>query len=134
MHRKDSGNRFRKRSDCKVRFLAKRFGVLMIDEDCPTTSRPGTIDITPAIPDQKTGRQVYFQHIGRMKEHSGLWFSACARLAELFSGVKASFHAIDLRQCSSDFFIDCVGLSSTLCSASDIGLVGNYNEQKSGGF
>jgi hypothetical protein len=134
MHRKDSGNRFRKRSDCKVRFLAKRFRVLMIDEDCPTTSRPCTIDIAPAIPDHKTGSQVYFQHIGRMKEHSRLWFSTGARLAELFTGVKASFDAIDLRQCSSDFFIDCIGLRSTLCSASDIGLVGNYNEQKSGDF
>jgi hypothetical protein len=69
-----------------------------------------------------------------MKEHSRLWFSACARLAELFSGVKARLEKIDLRQCSSDFLVDCVGLGSTLCSASDIGLVGNYNEQKSGGF
>jgi len=106
----------------------------MIDEDRPTSSRPCTVNILPAIPDQKTAGQVYFQHICRMKEHSGLWFSACARLAELFAGVKASFDAIDLRQCSSDFFVDCVGLGSTLRSASDIGLVGNYNEQKSGGF
>jgi len=79
-------------------------------------------------PIKKTAGQVYFQHICRVKEHSGLWFSACARLAELFSGVEASLNAIDLRQCTGDFFIDCVGLGSTLCSASDIGLVGNYNE------
>jgi hypothetical protein len=134
MHRKDSGNRFRKRSDCKVRLLSKRFGVLMIDEDCPTASRPCTIDIAPAIPDHKTGSQVYFQHIGGMKDHSRLWFSAGARLAELFSGVKARLEKIDLWQCSSDFLVDCIGLRSPLCAASDIGLVGNYNEQKSGGF
>jgi hypothetical protein len=134
MHRKDSGNRFRKRSDCKVRLLSKRFGVLMIDEDRATTSRPCTINITPAIPDHKTGRQVYFQHIGRMKEHSGLWFSACARVAELFSGVKARREIVDLRQRTSDFRIDCVGLRSALCPASHVGLVGNYHEKKSGGF
>jgi hypothetical protein len=130
MHRKDSGNRFRKRSDCKVRLLSKRFGVLMIDEDRATTSRPCTINITPAIPDNVTCAKVNFQLGCCAQDHARSRLSAIARFAVTLARMITSLDSIKQWKRRLHFYMHCFNRFATLRAAAHVGLICDHDQEK----
>ena len=63
-----------------------------------------------------------------MKQHSRFRFSARARLAILFPGVKAGFEMVDLGNGVSHFLMDRLDCRSALRPASHIWLIANYDQ------
>jgi hypothetical protein len=129
---KDQLDRFTKRLDGPIRRLLERLGVFAIDKNSSATGVVTAIDISPAIANQKTPRQIDIKSLCGAQDHPGPRLMAVARLGPVGTGVPADFHASNLRQGIQHFVVHCIDGRACLRPARDIRLVGHHDKQITG--
>lgn len=106
----------------------------MIDKNRATAGGMSTINIAPAIANEKALPQVDIQGCGRAKNQAGLWLPAFAWFALSGAGVKANFDRIQGRNSRAQLHVHGLDDLAALRSPAHIRLVSHYDEKKAGVF
>jgi len=128
----NNGDRFAKSGDDKLRLLAQWLGVAVFDENGRTAGGPGAVHIPPAIADQKTSLQVDSVLGGGARQHAGLGFPAVTRFAMIAARMITNLDRVQPWQNGAKLGVHRLDRFAALSSTPDIGLVGDYNENKAG--
>ena len=104
----------------------------MIDKDRATAGGVGTIDVAPAITDEKTLAQVDPMRRGRALEHSGRRLSAITWIAMSRTAVKTDFNPIERRKDGPELHVHCFNYLARLRPAAHIRLVRHHDKEEPG--
>jgi hypothetical protein len=131
---KDQLDRFTKRLDGPIGRLLERLGVLAIDKNSSATGAVTAIDISPAIANQKTLRQIDVERIRCAQDHSRLWLVTVTRISPISAGVPADLDPRNLWKGIQDFPVHRLNGCARLRPARHIRLVGHHDKQITGRF
>ena len=90
------------------------------------------IDVAPAVADKETALQVDAVSGRGAQQHAGLWFPAIARFAMATPGMETNLDGVDDGKIRVQFLVHRFNRFAALSSTPNIGLVGDYNENKAG--
>jgi hypothetical protein len=74
----------------------------VIDKNRATTSGVGTIDIPPAVANEKAFSQIDLEGLRRAQKHPGLWFPALTWFSMSGAGVKTDLDRIQRRESTAE--------------------------------
>jgi hypothetical protein len=101
-----------------------------LNEDCPTTRRARAINVPPSITDDVTRAKINFQVSCCSQDQAWSRLATIARLAVTLARVITNLDAIKRWQCRLHFQMHRFDRFTTLFSASDVGLVGDHDQQE----
>jgi hypothetical protein len=128
----NKSNSFAKGGDGKIRLLAQRLAIPVIDEKGAAASRLRAIDVAPAIADEEAALQVEVVNGSGAQQHAGLWFPAITRITMARPGVITDFDVVDARNVFAQLGVHCFDGFAALRSAAYVRLVGDDDQKKSG--
>jgi hypothetical protein len=130
----NSGNRFRKVGDSKIRFLAQRLAIAVIDKNGAAAGGFRAVHVPPPIADEKAALQIDVMIGGSGQEQAGLRFPAFTQLTMPGAGVKTDFDRIERRHCRPQLLVHCFNGLPRLRSAADVRLIADNDQNKAGRF
>ena len=110
------------------------FGVTVVDKYGATTCGVASLNVAPTIAHHPTLREVEAEMRGGRDQHAGTRFAARTGLAMIFPAMVANLNEVDARNERSQMPVHGFHDLSVLRAATDIRLVGDDNQDETGGF
>ena len=130
----DGSDRVAEIRNGKLRLFSQGLTITVVDQDRSTAGSMRTIDVTPAIANQKAFAQVDIQSCGCAQKHAGLWLPALARFAMRGAGVKTNFDRSKRRNRRAEAGVHRFDNLAALHSTTNIRLISDHHEKKADGL